>query len=1369
MITRVLRRFVQLLNLSARHLASFSHRLIDLDWPAFVQSKYRPRQLSLERLEPRFALDGAGGAGGEQYLFGAELFADVSQTTSGLVGTYIDQSLIDRSPVSDWRTTQQVAGTRVDSPLEFLSDDWGSRSAVGLTGGSDNDWERFSVQWDGYLNITQAGQRIATVSDDGSRMWIDLNHNDTFEENELLDNGWGRGQGPTTGERSAGLAAGVYAIRIQYYELGGGNVFTLATSPYVPQAFVPTATNPRQVVRVLALDFDPRVPSEGNRRMHEVFNWSDPRRMATQFERDLEWGTGGAIDIQLVDWRELDAFPTFTDGFRYNADDYVQHRRQGSGWHESGTDFDALVDDQGLVPLVNSGAIDEIWMFGDHYFNLLGEAWMAGPNSFFINGPSFPDVGFNRAIAGYGFNYERGVAEMVHNLGHRTENHGQRAFGAWNLANPVTAWDRFTSNYLETTTGPYGVGSTHVPANADAQYDYGNSRIVNSTAADFANYPNETGATTAVGRQTWAMGPYPDYQRDYLNWYFAMMPRNDGNATDGRAANWFKYIWDFNSYEEGTGLPRREDAFGSGPILRKADGMTYDLTVRYYDDKSIDVTTLDVEDIRIIGPSGASFNVSPIGPGVVTNTTAGTARTVTYRLTAPGGSWDFGDNGDYRIVVQANQVRDIDGNAVPAGDVGMFRIAVPDPTMINVRALLAAGAASLTHTPFDIGIPEHLFDGVTSTLVRTPNIDPAVITLSFQNPQTVTGMQQYFSHADGDPAFRYSIEAADSLSDLDNRTGSFHELVSRQQTAGDQFSNITFGHPSTATIFRLTVERLTGDDYVHLNEWRLLGNGIREFDPPTASLQTVAVPQKGESAQFLHVAYTDATGVRVPSIDNGDLLVTDPSGITISPVFYDVDQYLDGTSRTATYWFSAPGGQWDYTDNGTYTVQLRPEAVRDVLLNTSASAMTLGTFLVDLRAPQTVFPSDVAELNATDWKASADDATASANDDSSRKLAGQSSIRFDTTGGFDTSLRLPASGAEDWNLSRASQLHFQLYAENPSSYGFQEGPWVRLYGVDGGYFEYRYYENGNPAIPINDARDQWKLFELPLNPAESLTGWHRTVSGSPSLQHVGSIEFHADTWDSGFTFWLDDVGVDQWAWQNPTLSNDVDGDGNVAPIDVLIIINELNSRRFIDSSGRFFGAPVGPHFYFDVSGDNFTSAIDALLIINALNSVASAEGENVRHHSELTAFEFALADDRLLSGVPSVKRENLAASGDRGAEKRNRLIPVVPTGSLPATHPLGFGQSTTYGDERSELTRVVARSIQHTQHDTNQTTNSRDGGQRAIYEAVALKRAGESGTETPQAKSHREAESVTQTPPMTRRVFGDQAVIDRLVHEMDQG
>jgi len=1061
-----------------------------------------------------------------QSLLGADLYADAVLTTPGLVGSYVDRELSDVTAFDDWRISQTIAGTRVDSPVEFLSNGWGSRDSVGLTGGSDADWEGFSVQWDGFLNVTEAGQRFATVSDDGSRMWIDLDQDDVFEEEELLDNGWGGGQGATTGERTAGVDAGVYPIRIQYYEIAGGNVFSLESPSYVPQQFIPTPTNPQQTVTVVVLNFDPHVPSEQNQLMHEVFNWSDPRVLATQFERDLEWATGGAIDVEIVDWRDLDAFPTFTDGFRYNPDEYVQLRRDGAGWHDTDTDFYELVDSQGLLPSVNSGAIDEIWLFGDHYFGLLGEAWMAGPNSFFINGPTFSDVGFDRAVAGYGFNYERGVAEMVHNLCHRTENHGQRAFGSWNLANPVTAFDLFSANYLDTTSGPYGVGTCHVPANADGHYDYADPRVVDSTAADFVNYPNLTGATQSVDPDTWALGPNPDHHRDYLNWYFAMMPGNDGAAADGRMANWYKYIWDFNSYEANTGLARGEDAFGSGPIVGRAGDTTYDLTVRYYDQTGIDPATIDGDDVLVTGPGGVTLPAAPLGTGVETDTTAGTARTVTYRITPPGGSWDVLDNGAYAIEVQADAVRDTEGNAVPSGQVGTFRVAAPDPALINVAGMLAEGSASVAHTTFDVGLVENLFDGDTSTLVRTPAINPAEVTLTFALPQTLTGLRAYFSHAWGDPAYQYTVEAADTLADLTSETGSYVELVPATSTSSDVYSTVTLTTPHTAALFRLTATRLTGDAYVHINEWQLLGTATGESDPPMATLLPVSTPERGQTAQFIDVTFTDATAVDVPSIATGDLLITGPEAASITPVFYDVVNHVDGPSRTATYWFIPSGGSWDYLDNGTYTIELQAGAVSDVLLNASTAPQTLGTFEVDIDPPQFRPADDLAEQNAADWTAWADGATASTSDDVTRTVAGTASVRFDTTGGLDTSLSYPDPGEADWDLAAATELTFSVYAENPSPSQFQEGPWVRLNGVYGCYYEYRYYENDNPATPLNSAIGQWVEFTVPLDPIVTPTGWRRTTSGTPDLGHIGSVEFHADTWDAGFTLWYDGVGFD---------------------------------------------------------------------------------------------------------------------------------------------------------------------------------------------------------------------------------------------------
>ncbi|NLF33017.1 MAG: hypothetical protein GX591_19295, partial [Planctomycetes bacterium] len=1034
-------------------------------------------------------------------LSGAAFYADEALLTPGLVGSYVDQALSDVADAADWRLTQTIAGWRLDDPVDFPANGWGSRAEVGLTGGSDEDWEEFSVQWDGYLEVAEPNLRLATVSDDGSRLWIDLDRDGDFEDDELADNHWGGWQGATQGDRTDGLAPGVYPCRIQYYEGGGDNNFRLAVTPYTPAAFVETPTNPRQVVKVIVLNFDPRVPGEGNRLLHEVFDWSDPHELAAQFEADLEWATGGAIDLQVVEFRDLDAFPTFTDGFRYTPDEYVALRRANGPWHDTGTDFYELVESQGLVDLVNSGQVDEIWTFGDHYFNLLGEAWMGGPGSFFINGPSFPDAGFDRAIAGYGFNYERSVAEMLHNLSHRTENHGQRAFGSWDLNNPTSAFDLYSANYLETAWGPYGVGTCHVPANADDHYDYGDERVVDSYAFDFANYPDMTWETRPVSRDTWAMGPVTDDHRDYMNWYFGMMPRNDGADADGRAANWFKYIWDFNSYEPDTGLGRQEDAVGAGPIVRAPGAASYDLTVRYYDDSGVDTSTLDLNDVRIIAPGGAVLTPVSLAIGDEAATTAGTARTVTYTLQPPGGWWDPADNGWYRIELADGEVEDLEANAFDSGEVGSFLVSLYDPAAVNVAALLACGQASVTHTPFDIGSVNNLFDGNTASLARTPSINPMVVTLELETPVEVTGFRTWFSHAGGEPAHAFTVELADSLSDLENRTGSYATIS--WDGPGEAYASAMLDEARQASVFRLTATRLHGDDYVHGCEWQLIGTGIAEGDAPTAALTAVDEAAGGMTAHFLEVTFTDQTAVEVPSIAGGDLVITGPGGLEITPTFYAVDDATDGPVRAATFWFIPPGGAWGWEDNGVYTLRLEAEAVRDVMYNAAVTEQVLGAFTVSIDPPQLHPPSDLAEGNAADWVAWADGADASVDDDAVRTIAGASSVRFQTNGGFDTSLAYPAPGMADWDLTWATELRFSVYAENPSPYDFQEGPRVRLNGVDGGYIEYIYYQDGYPATPLNGAIGQWVEFILPLDGTTEPTGWHVTAVGAASLEHIG--------------------------------------------------------------------------------------------------------------------------------------------------------------------------------------------------------------------------------------------------------------------------
>ena len=118
---------------------------------------------------------------------------------------------------------------------------------------------------------------------------------------------------------------------------------------------------------------------------------------------------------------------------------------------------------------------------------------------------------------------------------------------------------------------------------------------------------------------------------------------------------------------------------------------------------------------------------------------------------------------------------------------------------------------------------------------------------------------------------------------------------------------------------------------------------------PTATANIPATATVGAASQQFTVTFSDNESVAVASIGTGDVQVTGPNGFSQPATLVSLDANTNGTPRTATYTVVAPGGTWDFADNGTYMVTLLAATVSDVTGNVAGQA-TLGTFVVD--APQ---------------------------------------------------------------------------------------------------------------------------------------------------------------------------------------------------------------------------------------------------------------------------------------------------------------------------------------------------------------------------------------------------------------------------------
>jgi hypothetical protein len=176
-----------------------------------------------------------------------------------------------------------------------------------------------------------------------------------------------------------------------------------------------------------------------------------------------------------------------------------------------------------------------------------------------------------------------------------------------------------------------------------------------------------------------------------------------------------------------------------GPELPAAGATNFDFTVTYTDvDSGLDASTFDNNDITVTGPNAFSANATFISANIPG---AGSPRTVTYRITAPGGIWNILDNGTYTIHLNTNQVKDRSGNFAAAADLRTFNPFLPFAYKVGSTVFVdfypAVSSITLNASAGDVtandGTSNLSFTSVTSVLVTgTANND----VLNFNGPIT---------------------------------------------------------------------------------------------------------------------------------------------------------------------------------------------------------------------------------------------------------------------------------------------------------------------------------------------------------------------------------------------------------------------------------------------------------------------------------------------------------------------------------------------------------------------------------------------------------------------------------------------------------
>ena len=175
-------------------------------------------------------------------------------------------------------------------------------------------------------------------------------------------------------------------------------------------------------------------------------------------------------------------------------------------------------------------------------------------------------------------------------------------------------------------------------------------------------------------------------------------------------------------------------------------------------------------------------------------------------------------------------------------------------------------------------------------------------------------------------------------------------------------------------------------------------------------------------------------------------------------------------------------------------------------------------------------------------------------------------------------------------------------------------------------------------------------------------------------------------------------------WQNASLMRDVDNSALVTPIDVLLLINNLNSEgsRELPARSQHTGDP-----FYDVNGDNFLTPLDALIIINAIN--------NFENRQPTVVGGLAPASDPnnngvVLSGIVTINGQSLANSivtvSLDASDSIPRSIVADTEGRFTVQLPIAEGLQTVRLSARDDLGRHSDKTLEVRRGNTIQDWNA---------------------------------------------------------------
>ncbi len=303
--------------------------------------------------------------------------------------------------------------------------------------------------------------------------------------------------------------------------------FSLVVQNFGKISSSPTTFSPK----VHVLIFNPVLKTKNSVSLINYKVWNNPVSLSGQFVPIIRDASHNIINYVITGTKEVDDIPLKLDGFKYTEESYLNCLQNSSlchnqPWTADYADYKKILDDNQICQKVNSNQIDELWIFGGPWFGFY-EANMAGPGGFSTNGPVIENTSCNKPLHIMGFNYERGVSEMVHDLGHRIE-------GTMATFLASQTWYSFNSAQM--------CGDIHYPPNTLNAYTYNGLASVNSGCDNWFNYPNLGSNNKNFNCTVWGCSDLGFYK-----WWMQHLSYSQGSDSFGKYLNWWSYVTNANA------------------------------------------------------------------------------------------------------------------------------------------------------------------------------------------------------------------------------------------------------------------------------------------------------------------------------------------------------------------------------------------------------------------------------------------------------------------------------------------------------------------------------------------------------------------------------------------------------------------------------------------------------------------------------------------------------------------------------------------------------------------------------------------------------------------------------------------------------